>query len=75
MKYLAPYIFRVAISDRRIRSIEPGPDGRGKVTYDYRPVGTKRYKPLPGTAEELYVASYTCLAERLSQSQTLWPDQ
>ena len=42
MKYLAPYIFRVAISDRRIRSIEPGVDGQGKVVYEFRPSGTKQ---------------------------------
>ncbi len=30
MKYLAPYVFRVAISDRRIRSIEPGVEGKAK---------------------------------------------
>ena len=52
MKYLAPYIFRVAISDRRIRSIEPGLNGLGRVTFEYRPVGTAQTKTLPVTAEE-----------------------
>lgn len=52
MNYLAPYIFRVAISDRRIRTIEPGGDGQGLVTFDYRPVGSKKIKSMTVTAEE-----------------------
>lgn len=52
MKYLAPYIFRVAISDRRIRSIETGPDGLGEVTYEYRPVDGQRSKTMTVSAEE-----------------------
>jgi hypothetical protein len=52
MKYLAPYIFRVAISNRRIRSIEPGEDGLGQVTYDYRPVKSKKSKSMSVSAEE-----------------------
>ncbi len=56
MKYLAPYVFRVAISDRRIRSIEPGVDGQGQVVYEYRPSGTKQSKTLSVSAESSYVA-------------------
>jgi hypothetical protein len=52
MKYLAPYIFRVAISDSRIRSIEPGADGQGSVIYEYRPVGSRQSKTMPVSAEE-----------------------
>ena len=52
MMYLAPYIFRVAINDGRIRKIEPGPDGKGRVTYSYRPVDAKKSKTLPVSAEE-----------------------
>jgi hypothetical protein len=37
LKYLAPYVFRVAISDRRIVSS----DG-GKVTFSYRKSGSRR---------------------------------
>ncbi len=37
MKYLAPYVFRVAISDRRIRSIEPGVDGKAKWSMSIDP--------------------------------------
>ena len=33
LKYLAPYVFRVAISDRRIVSCDDGPDGRGRVSF------------------------------------------
>lgn len=52
MKYLAPYVFRVAISDRRIRAISPGDDGRGSVTFDYRPVGSKKIRSMTVSAEE-----------------------
>ena len=52
MKYLAPYIFRVAINDGRIQKIEPGPDGKGRVTYSYLPVDAKKSKTLPVSAEE-----------------------
>lgn len=43
LKYLAPYVFRVAISNRRLVSIDPGPDGLGQVTFTVRPSGTKKY--------------------------------
>ena len=52
MKYLAPYIFRVAISNRRIRTIEAGADGCGQVTFDYRPVGSTKVKSMTLTAQE-----------------------
>lgn len=52
MKYLAPYIFRVAISNRRIQAIEAGADGRGEVSFDYRPVGSRQVKSMTLTAEE-----------------------
>jgi Putative transposase/Transposase zinc-binding domain len=52
MKYLAPYIFRVAISNQRIQSIEPGDDGQGRVTFLYRPVGSSKLKSMPVSAEE-----------------------
>jgi ribosomal protein S14 len=41
LKYLAPYVFRVAISDRRIVSN----DG-GKVTYSYRKSGSNRWRKM-----------------------------
>jgi Putative transposase/Transposase zinc-binding domain len=39
LKYLAPYVFRVAISDRRIVSCADG-----KVTYSYRKSGSNRWR-------------------------------
>jgi len=47
LKYLAPYIFRVAISNKRIVRF----DGE-KVTYLYKPTGTKKYRRCTLTAEE-----------------------
>jgi hypothetical protein len=47
LKYLAPYIFRVAISNRRIVRF----DGE-KVTYLYKPHGTRSFKRRTLTAEE-----------------------
>lgn len=39
LKYLAPYVFRVAISDRRIVSCEDG-----RVTFLYRKCGTRHWR-------------------------------
>jgi hypothetical protein len=52
LQYLAPYVFRVAISDRRIVSVEDGPDGTGQVTFTYRKSGSKRWRKMTVTAEE-----------------------
>ncbi len=52
LRYLAPYVFRVAISNSRIVKVEPGPDGTGAVTFTYRPSGTSSYKPMRVSAEE-----------------------
>ncbi len=52
MKYLAPYIFRVAISNHRIQSIEPGEDLQGQVKYEYRPVGSRKVHTLKVSAQE-----------------------
>ena len=41
LKYLAPYVFRVAISDRRIVSCDDG-----KVTYSYRKSGSNRWRKM-----------------------------
>ena len=43
LKYLAPYVFRVAISNRRIVKVDSGPDGLGQVTFTVRPSGTSQY--------------------------------
>lgn len=52
LQYLAPYVFRVAIGNWRIRNVEPGPDGLGQVTFMVRPSKTFKYKPMTVTAEE-----------------------
>ena len=52
LRYLAPYVFRVAISNSRIVKVEPGVDGTGNVTFTYRPSGTSVYKPMTVSAEE-----------------------
>jgi len=41
LKYLAPYVFRVAISDRRIVSCEDG-----QVTFSYRKSGSNRWRKM-----------------------------
>ena len=52
LKYLAPYVFRVAIGNHRIVSVTPGPDGLGQVTYKVRRSGTRRYRSMTVSAEE-----------------------
>jgi len=47
LKYLAPYIFRVAISNRRIVKLADK-----KVTYLYKPTGTKTFKRCTLATEE-----------------------
>jgi len=47
LKYLAPYIFRVAISNKRLVKLE-----NGHVTFQYRDGETKRFKTTTVTAEE-----------------------
>jgi hypothetical protein len=41
LKYLAPYVFRVAISDRRIEACEGG-----RVTFSYRRSGSNRWRKM-----------------------------
>jgi hypothetical protein len=52
LRYLAPYVFRVAISNRRLVKVEPGPDGLGRVTFSYRKREDGRYRTMTVTAEE-----------------------
>ena len=47
LKYLAPYIFRVALSDRRLVEL-----GNGKVTFRYRATDTGKPKLCTLAAEE-----------------------
>jgi len=50
--YLAPYVFRVAIGNRRIVKVEPGPDGNGRVTFTYRKTGSNRLRAMTVATEE-----------------------
>jgi hypothetical protein len=47
LKYLAPYVFRVAISDRRIVSCADG-----RVTFSYRRSGSNRWRKMTVDAHE-----------------------
>ena len=47
LKYLAPYIFRVAISNKRLLKLE-----NGNVTFQYRDGETKQFKTKTVAAEE-----------------------
>ena len=47
LKYLAPYVFRVAISDRRILSYDDG-----RVTFSYRKSHTNRWRKMTLNAME-----------------------
>jgi hypothetical protein len=52
LRYLAPYVYRVAISNRRLVKCEPGPDGLGRVTFNYRKSGSRRWRTMTVTADE-----------------------
>jgi hypothetical protein len=52
LRYLAPYVYRVALSNRRLLNCEPGPDGLGRVTFSYRKSGSRRYRTMTLTAEK-----------------------
>jgi Putative transposase/Transposase zinc-binding domain len=52
LKYLATYVFRVAISDRRIVSLGKRPDGTPVVTYLWKKGGTRRWRRTTVTAIE-----------------------
>src|SRR3954447_11879872 len=47
LKYLAPYVFRVALSDRRVVSCE-----EGRVTFSYRRSGSNRWRKMTVDALE-----------------------
>jgi len=47
-KYLAPYIFRVALSNNRLRKLDPA----GQVTFQYQESATKQIKSCTLTATE-----------------------
>ncbi len=52
LQYLAPYVFRVAIGNHRIQSVECHEDGTGSVTFTVKPSGEKHYRPMTVPAEE-----------------------
>jgi hypothetical protein len=52
LRYLAPYVFRVAIGNHRIARLTKHADGTGEVVFMVRRSGTRRYRPCPVTAEE-----------------------
>lgn len=52
LKYLAPYIFQVAISNRRLKKLEDG-----KVTFTYTDSNTKEHKSRTLPAEE-FIAKF-----------------
>ena len=52
LRYLAPYVYRVAISNRRLVKSEPGPDGLGRVTFTFRKSGSRRWRTMTVTADE-----------------------
>lgn len=52
LRYLAPYVFRVAIGNHRIKEVKCHADGTGSVTFMVKPSGQRRYRPMTVTAEE-----------------------
>ena len=52
LRYLAPYVFRVAIGNHRIKEVKCHADGTGSVTFTYKPSGERRYRKMTVTAEE-----------------------
>ena len=52
LRYLAPYVYRVAISNGRLVKCEPGPDGLGRVTFTYRKSGSNRLRTMTLTADQ-----------------------
>jgi hypothetical protein len=52
LKYLAPYVFRVAIGNHRIVSVAPNKDGEDEVTFLVKRTGTNRYQSVTVSAEE-----------------------
>ncbi len=52
LRYLAPYVFRVAIGNHRIGRVEVNADGTGNVTFMVKPSKQRSYRPMTVTAEE-----------------------
>jgi hypothetical protein len=52
LRYLAPYVFRVAIGNHRIRRVQVHEDGTGTVTFMVKPSKQRSYRPMSVSAEE-----------------------
>jgi hypothetical protein len=52
LRYLAPYVFRVAIGNHRIVRVTAGEDGQAEVVFRYKPSGSRSYKTRKVSAEE-----------------------
>lgn len=52
LRYLAPYVFRVAIGNHRIARVDVNADGTGKVTFMVKPSKQRQYRPMTVSAEE-----------------------
>lgn len=52
LKYLAPYVYRVAIGNHRIKHVKLHADGTGEVTFLVKPSGQRSYRPMTVSAEE-----------------------
>ncbi len=72
LRYLAPYVFRVAIGNHRIRKVEVNADGTGKVTFMVKPSKQRQYRPMTVSAEEVHQAGpSTCLTSWLAEGAAL----
>jgi hypothetical protein len=52
LRYLAPYVFRVAIGNHRIKRVVTRDDGTDLVTFLVKPSGKTSYRPMTISAEE-----------------------
>lgn len=52
LQYLAPYVFRVAITDRRVMTCRDTADNQGEVVFLHRRSGSRRYRSMKVTAME-----------------------
>ena len=67
LKYLAPYVFRVALSNKRILKVQDG-----QVTFRYQDGETKRQRPVHAVSRGLHPAlPAACAAQRLCQGALL----
>lgn len=73
LRYLAPYVFRVAVGNHRIRRVELSEDGGGWVTFLVKPSKQPIYRPIvvnsPALSSGLFGDSYPERAEQFSPGQ------